>query len=232
MPKQVDHDERRREIATAVLRLVTTRGVEAASLRTVASEAGVSMGAVQHYFTTKDEMLRFALAYGNTLLAERAARLMAEQKPATPRGTFRLFCTLLIPLDEDSRAGARLWAGLISRGCVDEPTRKLAALAYANLTDFVMRQLNDALPGADAGQAARHLVSVIEGLRWPVLFGVYSEQQAMDVLDAQLDLIFGSVRLRQSRTTGVSAGPMPGSTSAAPTHLGSTADRNAGNPRL
>jgi TetR/AcrR family transcriptional regulator, transcriptional repressor of bet genes len=190
MPKQVDHDERRREIATAVLRLVTTRGVEAASLRAVASEAGVSMGAVQHYFTTKDEMLQFALAYGNTLLAERATRLMAEQKPATPRQAFRLFCILLLPLDEDSRAGARLWAGLISRGCVDEPTRKLAALAYANLTDFVVRQLSDALPDANAAQAARHLVSVIEGLRWPVLFGVYTEQQAMDVMDAQLDLIF------------------------------------------
>jgi TetR/AcrR family transcriptional repressor of bet genes len=190
MPKQVDHEERRREIATAVLRLVTTRGVEAASLRTVASEAGVSMGAVQHYFTTKDEMLRFALAYGNTLLAERATRLMAEQKPATPREAFRLLCTLLLPFDEDSRAGARLWAGLISRGCVDEPTRKLAAVAYANLTGFVVRQFSDALPDADAAQPARHLVSVIEGLRWPVLFGVYSEQQAMDVLDAQLDLIF------------------------------------------
>jgi hypothetical protein len=83
-----------------------------------------------------------------------------------------------------------------------------------------MRQLSDALPGADAGQAARRLVSVIEGLRWPVLFGVYSEQQAMDVLDAQLDMIFGSVRLRQSRTTGVSARPMPRSTSAAPANLG------------
>jgi TetR/AcrR family transcriptional regulator, transcriptional repressor of bet genes len=190
MPKQVDHEERRRQIAAAVLRLVTTRGVEAASLRTVASEAGVSMGAVQHYFTTKDEMLRFALAYGNTLLADRAIRLMAEQKPATSREMFRLFFALLLPLDEDSRAGARLWAGLISRGCVDEPTRRLAALAYANLTDFVVRHLSEALPDADSAQAARHLVSVIEGLRWPVLFGVYSEQQAMDVLDAQLDLVF------------------------------------------
>ena len=76
---------------------------------------------------------------------------------------------------------------------MDQPTRRLAAQAYANLTDFVVRQLSDARPGADAGQAARHLVSVIEGLRWPVLFGVYSEQQAMDVLDAQLDLIFGPV---------------------------------------
>jgi TetR/AcrR family transcriptional regulator, transcriptional repressor of bet genes len=190
MPKQVDHEERRKEIASAVLRLVTTRGVEAASLRAVASEAGVSMGAVQHYFTTKDEMLRFALAYGNTLLSERATRLMADQKPTTPRETFRLFFTLLLPLDEDSRAGARLWAGLISRGCIDEPTRRLAALAYANLSDFVVRHLSDVLPDADAPQAARQLVSVIEGLRWPVLFGVYSEQQAMDVLDAQLDLIF------------------------------------------
>jgi TetR/AcrR family transcriptional regulator, transcriptional repressor of bet genes len=190
MPKQVDHDERRREIAAAVLRLVTTRGVESASLRSVAAEAGVSMGAVQHYFKTKDEMLRFALAYGNTLLAARGTRLGAERQPATPRETFRLFCTLLLPLDEDSSTAARLWAGLISRACIDEPTRKLAAMAYANLTDFVVRQLRDALPDADAAQTARHLVSVIEGLRWPVLFGVYTEQQAMDILDAQLDLIF------------------------------------------
>ena len=60
---------------------------------------------------------------------------------------------------------------------------------YANLTDFVVRRLSDAVPDTDA-QAARHLISVIEGLRWPVLFGVYTEQQAMGILDAQLDLIF------------------------------------------
>jgi len=190
LPKLVDREERRREIAAAVLRLVAARGVEAATLRAVAAEASVSMGAVQHYFTTKDEMLRFALAHGNTLLGERGARLIAQRRPATPHETFRLFCTLLLPLDENSRAAARLWAGLISHGCVDEPTRKLAALAYVNLTDFVVRQLSDTLPGADAEQAARHLVSVIEGLRWPVLFGAYSKQQAMDILDTQLDLIF------------------------------------------
>jgi AcrR family transcriptional regulator len=191
MPRQVDREERRREIAAAVLRLVATRGVEAASLRAVAGEAGVSMGAVQHYFTTRDEMLRFALAHGNTLLAERGTRLLAEYQPATPHEAFRLFCRLLLPLDEDSRTAARVWAGLISRGCVDEPTRKLAAIAYANLTDFVVRQIRDALPGAATAQQARHLVSVIDGLRWPVLFGVYTERQAMEILNAQLDLIFG-----------------------------------------
>jgi hypothetical protein len=44
--------------------------------------------------------------------------------------------------------------------------------------------------------AARHLVSVIEGLRWPVLFGVYTQEQAMGILDARFDLIFRPARTR------------------------------------
>jgi len=144
---------------------------------------------VQH----KDRLGDAGDAAGRQFRGEARGELAGPGVPVrsvAARQAFRLFCTLLLPLDEDSRAGARLWAELISRGCVDQPTRKLAALAYANLTDFVVRQLSDALPDANAVQAARHLVSVIEGLRWPVLFGVYTEQQAMEVIDTQLDLIF------------------------------------------
>jgi hypothetical protein len=86
---------------------------------------------------------------------------------------------------------------LIARGCVDEPTRKLAADAYTSLTAFVVRWLAEAVnghqtaEGMDVVESARHLVSVIESLRWPLLFGVYTEHEALDVLDAQLDQIFG-----------------------------------------
>ncbi len=198
MPKQVDHEERRREIASAVVRLVTSKGVEAASLRTVAAEAGVSMGAVQHYFTTKDQMLLFALEYGNGILGAHIQDLLAERQPATLRETVRLIGTLLLPLDDDRRTGARLWAGLVSRGSVDEPTRKLAEDAYANLTAFVARGLADAekageiAASTDLMQSARLFVSVIDGLRWPVLFGTYTEHEALAVLDACLDQIFGA----------------------------------------
>jgi TetR/AcrR family transcriptional regulator, transcriptional repressor of bet genes len=197
VPKQVDHAERRRAIAEAVVRLVSAKGVEAASLRAVAAEAGVSMGGVQHYFTTTDEMLLFALEYGNGLLAARVQELLAERQPATPREIWQLFCTLLLPLDPESRSGARLWAALIARGCVDDPTGKLAHDAYANLTAFVVGHLTEAVQhhqtaeGLDVARSARHLVSVIEGLRWPLLFGVYTEREALDVLDAQLDRVFG-----------------------------------------
>jgi TetR/AcrR family transcriptional regulator, transcriptional repressor of bet genes len=195
MPRQVDQDERRRLIAAAVVRIVTSHGVEAASLRAVAAEAGVSMGAVQHYFTSTDEMLLFALEYGNGLFAARIQVLLAEGGPLAPRAAFRLFCRLMLPLDPDGRTGARLWAALIARGCVDEPTGRLAADAYANLTAFVARSLResaDALAsGIDIDRAARQLVTVIEGLRWPVLFGVYGEREALAMLDFQLDQVFG-----------------------------------------
>jgi len=108
-----------------------------------------------------------------------------------------LVFSLLLPLDEERAAGARLWAALIGRACVDEPTRQLAAEAYAGLTAFAVRMLSDALAGTETGagdvaQSARHLVSVVEGLRWPVLFGVYGRDEALGVLDAQLDLVLGA----------------------------------------
>jgi TetR/AcrR family transcriptional regulator, transcriptional repressor of bet genes len=197
VPRQVDHEERRRAIAEAVVRLVSAKGAEAASLRAVAAEAGVSMGAVQHYFTTTDEMLLFALEYGNGLFAARIQRHLAGPEPVPFRDNFRWLCTLLLPLDAESRNGARLWAALIARGCVDEPTRKLAAKAYTGLTAFVVRSLTGAgagqiVDGLDVARSARHLVSVIEGLRWPLLFGVYTEREALEVLDVQLDQIFGA----------------------------------------
>ena len=48
----------------ALWRITRRQGWDAISLRNVAAEAGVSMGMVQHYFTTKDQMLRFAVEIG------------------------------------------------------------------------------------------------------------------------------------------------------------------------
>jgi AcrR family transcriptional regulator len=56
----VDREERRSRIAEAILRIAASRGLDEVSLRDVAAEAGVSMGQVQHYFSTKREMLMFA----------------------------------------------------------------------------------------------------------------------------------------------------------------------------
>ena len=48
MPKIVDHETRREEIAEALWRVVRRDGVRAASVRTIAAEAGWSPGAVRY----------------------------------------------------------------------------------------------------------------------------------------------------------------------------------------
>lgn len=61
MPKQIDHEKRRKEIAEATWRVILERGMEGASARNIAKEAGLSLGALRHYFSTQDELLVFAM---------------------------------------------------------------------------------------------------------------------------------------------------------------------------
>ncbi len=62
MPKQVDADARRAELAAATRRAILRQGLEGVTLREVAREAGWSIGVLTHYFETKDELLRYSLA--------------------------------------------------------------------------------------------------------------------------------------------------------------------------
>src|SRR3712207_773273 len=61
VPRVVNVEQQKAAIAAATARLIASSGLEAVSLRSVAAEAGVSMGRVQHYFATKDELLLEAL---------------------------------------------------------------------------------------------------------------------------------------------------------------------------
>src|SRR5919198_1840349 len=60
MPRIVDHEQRRAEVAAAVWRIVSRDGLEAATVRRVAAETGMSTSVVSHYFAGKDDLLRLA----------------------------------------------------------------------------------------------------------------------------------------------------------------------------
>lgn len=58
----MDAAARRQEIVAAVCRIIATDGLERASLREVADEAGLAVGSVRHYFENSEEMLTFSFA--------------------------------------------------------------------------------------------------------------------------------------------------------------------------
>lgn len=193
MPRQVDHEERRRHIGAAVLRLIAIRGLEAASLRNVAAEAGVSMGTVQHYFTTKQQMLDFAQRYNYERAVTRIPRLLAQvPEPRTTRALLRALLVDLLGFDGESRDGTRLGAAMLAYAAIDPQAAATARVAYDGLTGFLAAQLkaaqdNGELPGhLDTQHAARHLCAVVQGLSGPALVGAYTPGQALAVLDDHL----------------------------------------------
>jgi TetR/AcrR family transcriptional regulator, transcriptional repressor of bet genes len=112
MPKIVDHEARRAELGEAVWRVALRRGLEEATLREIAAEAGWSTGALAHYFPDKDELIRFAFR----LVVQRAGARFARVLEGGDR-TEALGAALResLPLDEDRRAEARVWLAFVGR---------------------------------------------------------------------------------------------------------------------
>ncbi|MCF7550902.1 TetR family transcriptional regulator [Pseudonocardia sp. WMMC193] len=77
MSRSVDHEARRADLAAAVWALVACGGVESVSLRSVAAEAGVSMGRVQYYFATKEDLLLHGLEQAHLCMEARIEKRVA-----------------------------------------------------------------------------------------------------------------------------------------------------------
>ncbi|MCK9877487.1 TetR family transcriptional regulator C-terminal domain-containing protein [Frankia sp. AgPm24] len=196
MPKRVDPLERRRHIAQAVFRVTASHGAEAVSLRDVAAEAGVSMGMVQHYFRTKDEMLLFALEHMRERVATRLHARLAHLPEATPRDLARAVFTELLPTSEDSRAEAAVSVAFYSRAAVTPAYAAALSEGLRGLLAATTERLRAAQrdghlhPDLDPEQEAASLFWLTHGLVGPLLAGLYTPAQALAILDHSLDRIF------------------------------------------
>ena len=110
MPRIVDHDRRRDEIAAALRRVVLRQGMAAVSVRSVAAEAGWSPGAVRHYFPDQAALLRFAVA---RTMAEAPARVRAVLAAGPSRANARLLLEQVLPLDDVRRVEMHVWLAAV-----------------------------------------------------------------------------------------------------------------------
>ena len=61
MPKKVNQTERKNQIATATWRVILNKGIDKASIQQIADEAHISVGLVQHHFSSKDQLIHYAM---------------------------------------------------------------------------------------------------------------------------------------------------------------------------
>ncbi|GAB7185562.1 DNA-binding transcriptional regulator YbjK [Kitasatospora sp. Ki12] len=176
MPKIVDPVERRQAVADAVLRVAAREGLEHASLRNVAEEAGLAIGSVRHYFAGGSELMIFAMqelarridtrirAHAHTLLDPAPA-------PGTDRReqTTRLLAEIL-PLDTARREESALWLSFVTAARTRPELRPRAAEMQTGLDALVRRVLAEAVragglaPGLDLDIETRRLSALLDGL--------------------------------------------------------------------
>lgn len=175
MPRPVDKDARRQQVAAALFRIAARDGLAAVSMRTVAAEGGFSLGAVQRYFRSKDELLRFAFDQVVTAARSRLDELAAGPgRPSFAEALRGALGALLPadPADQQRLAEARIWVAFYAEATVrDEFAQLLRALDAEARTRLrravVAAQASGELAAdRDPDAVAELILVVLDGLLW------------------------------------------------------------------
>lgn len=192
MPRLVDHDQRRAQIVTAVWAIIATRGIQAVSLRTVAAEAGVSVGRIQHYFATKEELVR----HGCTVMLERARREFASGiEGLAPADALRVLVHRAVPTTPGFAVGTLVWTTYVLKGHDDDVIARQVRGAQEDGVRIGAAYIESARAagvfgaGPPAEAIALRLLAMAEGYAARVLAGSLPGPAALAALDAELDAL-------------------------------------------
>jgi AcrR family transcriptional regulator len=186
MPRVVDHEERRAQVAAAVWRVVSAEGLEAVTVRRVATETGMSTSVVSHYFAGKDDLLRLAFR----LVVDRGrARAEAEAR-AAGGGRARALLVTGLPLDAERRTEARVWFSFLGLALTRPDLAAEQHGAYRAWRGALAAALRaeGLAEGLDAEAEAAALIALVDGLAVQAAFAPRQLPPArqLALLDARL----------------------------------------------
>jgi AcrR family transcriptional regulator len=198
VPKKIDHQARRLELTDALMRITRREGWDAISLRKVAAEAGVSMGMVQHYFTTKDEMLRFAIEMiEEDVRARIRARVAKLPDPHTPRRLVWTVLSEMIPRPARRTAEIEAAEVFIRRFMLSPESKARFVRSGIELRTAIKGQILLSRKGsgpraeADADRDAGGLVAMLNGLMFDFVTGEQTPEGALATMRTQIEFVFG-----------------------------------------
>src|SRR5215472_10202941 len=181
---------RRTQLTEVLLGITATRGLDQVSVREVAAAAGVSIGTVQHYFATKDEMLVFAF---RQVVERTRARVAGIDAGAGPRRALGAALRELLPLDQERLAECRVYLAFAARAATAPALaavqQETLSAIHADLQQALSAATQDRAPGLDAALEARLLLAVADGLMFDAVSapGTVTPAELEAALDAHLD---------------------------------------------
>jgi AcrR family transcriptional regulator len=192
VPKIVDHDERRSDLARAAVKVIDRDGIEGATLREIAKEAGYSTGIIGHYFGTRADVLVAALGWCMTNATGRMAALSE-----TNRGlkAAHVMASELLPMDKTRSRENRIWLLYGAEALIARRLRKEYQLHDGRLRALLRGALEQAIedgeldPSVDAELEANRLLALNDGISLQALFDrdYWTDERQLEAMDVHLD---------------------------------------------
>jgi AcrR family transcriptional regulator len=191
MPKVVDHDQRRRELLEATAAVIAAEGIQAATVRRIASEVGCTTGLVTHYFAEKDELVIGAL---HQVHSAEADRMRARGRQASGLDALREVLTEALPLTSEAQREWHVWLSFWGVAWTSDALSAEHRDHYENWRRLIHQHLRDAArlgqtrPGLNLREATDRLVALADGLGLQATYEPLrlTRRRVLAIIDAQL----------------------------------------------
>jgi AcrR family transcriptional regulator len=120
MPKIVDHQQRRDEIALIACRVVAQYGFEQATIVRIARAAGCTTGMIAHYFETKQDIIVAALRLNLRRIEERLTHAEGAADLLT-------LLSEALPIDENRYIECAVWMAFWGQVAADKRLKRINA---------------------------------------------------------------------------------------------------------
>lgn len=178
--RDITVDERKTAVLRAALACIATTGYDNVRLRDVATQAGVSIGLLQHYFDTRDELVAQAFRLASEDVLRRWEEVLAEAVSPWDR-----IVALVEQLTERDNLRQRclVWVDFATAAARHDETRAAFRSIYDQWDAVVTATVRD---GRDAG----------------VFHPIVPDQDLVEILLDQIDGSMMSIASGMERLTG------------------------------
>ena len=167
MPKIINHDKRREEIANVAMKLIAEEGIGKATVRGICRRGGFSTGVIAHYFSNQKELLTYVFEWHMEKVRVRL-QMTVDQIHISDKDRLELVIKTLLPggigqdPDDDRQFSLGLLNFMSSTPELEERLRK-GYKPLLNLLTQAIKQAND-IPRPQAKSLATLIMSTIDGI--------------------------------------------------------------------
>jgi len=209
VPKIVDHQKRRDEIALVACRVVARFGFEQATIVRIAREAGYTTGMVAHYFDTKQDIIVAALRLILRRIEERLTPRAAPDQPP-----LLTLLTEALPVDETRYIECAFWIAFWGQVPADRRLKRINAWLHREYLRLFERCLARGWSDwaswspAKRDQVLRSVITFINGITastvanrsdWPATRQVAQLRLQLELLHGWAVSAAGSAAIKKRR---------------------------------